>query len=110
MADINVQVIDADGLAPVHSAVAAGGDRLQVGGSLFAVFKNTSAAAITVTLETPGSVQGLAIADRAISVPATNGEIFVSLDPGQYQNPTSGRAHVTYSAAAGLTVAVLSRG
>lgn len=109
MANIDAQFIDADGLTPAYSAAAAGGDALQLVDNAFVVFKNTSAAAITVTLVTPGRSSGLDIADRAIVVPATNGEVHVALERNLYRNPATGRADVTYSAAAGLTLAVLAR-
>lgn len=109
MANIDAQYIDADGLTPAYSAAAAGGDALQLVDNGFVIFKNTSAAAITVTLVTPGQSGGLDISDRTISVPATNGEVHVALNREQYRNPATGRADVTYSAAAGLTLAVLAR-
>lgn len=109
MANIDAQYIDADGLTPVFTAVTAGGDDLQLRDGGFAYFKNTSAAAITVTLVTPGKVSGLDIADRSFSVPATNGEVAITLDAKAYQDTATQRARATYSAAAGLSVAVLVR-
>ncbi len=109
MADINYQIVDADGHAVVYTAAAAGGDALQLHDNAVLILRNTTAGAITATLVTPGTVGGLAVGDRAIAVPATNGEIHVALDKDLYKSPTTGRCDVTYSAA-GLSVAVTVRG
>ncbi len=92
------------GLTPTHNAAAAGGDRVPAGSGVLVVVRNTSAAAITVTLVTPGTVEGdLAIADRTYTVPATTGEVWFPVGPN-YRAP-DGLASLTYSANAGLTVA-----
>ncbi len=92
------------GLAPTYTAAAAGGDRVPAGDGVLIVVRNTSAAAITVTLVTPGTVEGdLAIADRTYTVAATNGERMFPVGPNY--RAADGLADLTYSAAAGLTVA-----
>lgn len=107
MADINVQSIGITGLTPVYTAAAAAGDALQLGDGFFVHYKNGSAAAITVTLITPGTVSGLAVADRALTVPA-GGDLMVKLDRRQYEDPVTGRAMATYSGVTTLSVAVLT--
>ncbi len=94
------------GLSPTHNAAAAGGDRVPAGSGVLVVVRNTSAAAITVTLVTPGTLEGdLAIADRIYTVAATNGELWFPVGPN-YRG-ANGLADLTYSAAAGLTVACI---
>lgn len=105
MANIDPQIVDADGLTPVFAAAAAAGDQLAAGDGVVAYFKNPTAAAISLTLVTPGTQAGLAIADRVIAVPA-GGEVIVSLYPKLYTTGPGKRAAVTYTAA-GLTVALL---
>lgn len=67
--------------------------------------KNGSGASITVTLPTPGTVAGLAIADRTVAVPA-GGERLIRLD--RVVRQTNGTAHVDYSAVTTVTVAALN--
>lgn len=108
MADLNIQTIDADGLTPAFAAAAGGGDHLQLGTDAFAVFRNGSGGSITVTFVTPGDVSGLAVADRAVVV-AAGAEAWVALDSSVYKDPTTDRAHVTYSGVTSLTVGVFQR-
>ncbi len=94
------------GRTPTYTAAAVGGDRVPAGDGVLVGVRNTSAAAITVTLATPGTVEGdLAIADRAYTVPATNGELWFPVGPNY--RASDGLADLTYSATAGLTVACI---
>ncbi|MGW7359471.1 hypothetical protein ACWGI0_23265 [Streptomyces sp. NPDC054802] len=106
MATLTTQTITAGGLSPTYDAAGLSGDQLRPGKSTFLHVKNGDVAAMTVTLATPGTVDGLAIADRAVTV-----------DPGDdqmipvgalYGDPSdSGLASVTYSATTSVTVAAL---
>lgn len=107
MANIDAQSVDLDGLTPVYSAAAAGGDAVAAGDEVVYHFKNASAGAITVTAVTPGTVQGLAVEDRALVVPA-NSELFVKLPPSMFQNPSTKRVNLTYSGVVSLSLAVLT--
>lgn len=105
MANLSAQRLAVAGLSPTYSAASAGGDTAPVGTGLALHVVNGSAAAITVTVVTPGSIDGLAVSDAALSVPA-GGSGFVPL-AYVYRNPATGRADVTYSATATVNVAVL---
>ena len=65
--------------------------------------KNTNGATRTVTLVTPGTVGGLAIANRDVVVAATTGDTEIKLD--RVVKNEDGFCHVTYSAVTGVTVA-----
>lgn len=106
MARLVPQPVQPTGSAVTFDAAAAGGDVFAASDGQLLVLKNTSAAAINVTLATPGQVEGLEIADIVVSVPATNGERFVKV-PARLVRNSSGDANLTYSAAAGLSVAVV---
>lgn len=67
--------------------------------------KNGSGSPINVTIPTPGTVGGLAIADQVVAVPAA-GERFIRL--GRVHRQTTGLAHVDYSAVTTVTVAALN--
>ena len=97
------------GLAPAFAAANAGGDKLPSPSTRsWLVVKNASGAPITVTIATPrvDPVTKLAEADWVTSVPATTGERWIGpLDPSVFGDPAdSGKAAVTYSAAASVTV------
>lgn len=69
--------------------------------------RNSSGSAITVTLPTPGTASGLAIADRTLSVAAgAHGAISLGPVPVPYLQ-TDGVVHVDYSAVTTVTVAVV---
>ena len=108
MAALATQVITVAGLTPTFVAAAAGGDTAPVGDREFLVVQNGSGAPVTVTLATPGNLAtGDAYPDKAYSV-AAGAETWIPL-PAVYRDPTDGRAHITYSAAASVTVAVVRR-
>lgn len=73
MAVLTVQNISLSGLAPTFAAVAAGGDLVpNVGGDVYVEIINSSGSnAYTVTATTPATLQGVAVADPTLSVPAT---------------------------------------
>lgn len=108
MASLAAQRIATAGTAPVYTGASAGGDTAPVGGGLTLHVSNGSGAAITVTVVTPGTLDGLAIADAALSVPA-GGHGFVPLT-NVYRDPVTGRAVITYSAVTTVNVAVLQNG
>lgn len=85
-------------------AAAAGGDTAQTGDGVLLAVKNADTVSHTVTLVTPGSVDGLAIADRPMPVPA--GQTFVIPVTDLYRDPATGRASITYDAVTLVTVGV----
>jgi hypothetical protein len=96
------------GASFVPDNAAAGGDLVACDDRLVLYAANTSGAPITITVATPNTISGLAIADTAVSVPATTGVVFIGpLVAWLYADPADGFAHVTYSASAGLKVAPL---
>lgn len=66
--------------------------------------KNGSAGSINVTIPTPGTVDGLAIADRVIAV-AAGAEVRIRTDGSAYRQ-SDGSVHIDYSAVTSVTVAV----
>jgi hypothetical protein len=86
-------------------AAAAGGDTASTGSGVFLVVKNADAGSHTVTLATPGTVDGdLAVADRTVTVAAGKTE-FIPLT-ARYRDPSTGRAAVTYDGVTSVSVAV----
>jgi hypothetical protein len=110
MATLATQEIGLGGLAPAYAAAAGGGDAFTPDADTFLHVKNGSGGAITVTVATPGSLLGgaLAVPDVAVSVPA-GGERMIGPFPPSYfaDSANSGLAAITYSGVTSLTIAVL---
>ncbi|MFJ8140653.1 hypothetical protein [Streptomyces sp. NPDC096013] len=105
MAALSTQVPPLAGLAITFASAAAGGDTCLTGAGVVLLVKNGDSASHTVTLVTPGTVNGLAIADRPVPVAAGAMEaIPVTAD---YRDPSTGRASITYDAVTSMQVAVL---
>ncbi|MDQ0829538.1 hypothetical protein QF032_001382 [Streptomyces achromogenes] len=88
-------------LAAAATAAAAGGDTALVGPNRFLYVNNGSGGSITVTVATPGSASGFAIADGAYAVAA--GKTAIIPLTNVFRGST-GRAAITYSAVTSLTV------
>jgi hypothetical protein len=108
MALIAAQTVSAAGLAPTYTAASAGGDQAPVGGGYFLEVRNGGGASITVTVVTPGTIKGLAIADTTLTITAA-GTGVIPMDT-IYRNPSTGRADISYSGVTSVTVAVLQVG
>lgn len=110
-----VQPLVLPGLTPDMDLepVTVEGDAVAVG-RVFLVVANAGASATTVTVQTPETVDGLAIEDRTISIPAGDVPTLISLSTVHYRQPIgtadAGRAYVDYVGAdvANLTRAVVS--
>lgn len=87
-------------LAPNTASPA--GDRFPAGGDVWTFWKNSTGAAITVTIDTPGTVAGLAIADLGLTVPA-NGYAVRGPWPAHVFGDAGGLACASYSTHIGLS-------
>lgn len=88
-------------------AAAVGGDTAEVGPGLFLYVANASAVTVTVTLDTPGTADGHAIADGTLVVLAAD-DGFIPLT--NIFRGSTGRASITYSAVTTVTVGVFKLG
>lgn len=105
MATRATETIAAAGTEATYHAASETGDKVAaVDGTVLHV-KNGSAGSVTVTLVTPGTVDGLAIADREVAVPAGE-DRFIALSK-TYRNPSDGLADVQWSAHEDVTFAVV---
>lgn len=106
MADLVKVPVPVDtGVSVGGSTVPAtpGGDSAPVGPRLFLYVANGDAAPHTVTVATPGSVSGLAIADAQLAVPAGGSGL---LPLTRLFAGTNGRAAISYDAVTNVSVAV----
>jgi hypothetical protein len=101
MAALTLQVLVPGGSVSTLTAAAGGGDTCAAGDGVFLEANNGSGAPITITLVTPGTVEGLAIADRAVVVPA--GERWKIPVPRLFAK-ADGQCDITYSGVTTLTV------
>ncbi len=98
------------GLNPVaFTAPDALGDVVDPGSIL--LVQNDSAGVVTVTVQTPGNVEGLALAENAVAV-AAGAMCAITLDSRTYKRPNgaadAGKVYVDYSAVASVTRAVIA--
>lgn len=112
MATLAIQNATKLGFEPTFAAVAAGGDEFVNDGKTLLEFVNSSGAnAYTITVATPATIEGLAVADVAVSMQAGVGERrVVGPFPINAFNDANGKVQITYTGTApatDLTVAVI---
>lgn len=107
MATLSPQVPTLAGLNPTYAAAAGGGDQVACDDRLFLHVKNTNASSRDVTIATPGTVDGLAIADVVVTIPANTGDRMIGPIKASLFADANGFAQITYSAATGVTIAAV---
>ena len=75
-------------------------------GQTFLHFKKSGAGACTVTIVTPKTIGGMAVADLTVSVPASTGDKMIGPFPPDLFNDSAGLCSFTLSEITGLTVAI----
>jgi hypothetical protein len=108
MADVTltVQQIAAAGITPAYTGSLSTSNTYKVpnDGRVFLQFKKSEATDCTVTITTPATKGGLAIADRTETVAGSTGDVMAGPFPPAIYN-ASGVLSFTLSNIAGLTVA-----
>jgi hypothetical protein len=94
MAALTLQTLVPGGSASTLVLASSGGDSCPAGDGIFLEVHNANAAARTVILATPGTVDGLAIADRSVTIPA--GERW-KIPVGRRYAGADGQAQITYT-------------
>lgn len=107
MAALSAHVVQPTGLRYDNLLVPAdgAGDSCPTGQGVLLVVANGDTADHIVTLATPQTVSGLAVADRTVTVPHGGTMAIPLLD--LYRDPETGVAAVTYDAVTSVTVAVV---
>lgn len=108
--EVTAQEIVLTGLEPALTAANVDGDIVECGGSVFLWVDNGSAGEIDVTIQTPLTVEGLAVSENVVAVPA--GEVrligpIVKRAFGQLSGDDKGKAYVDYEAVTTVTRAYL---
>lgn len=108
MATLPTQVVGLAGTAnnAINFSAAAAGDKCATGEDVILLVKNGAGSSITVTLATPGRIDGdLDITDRVVTVAAGATEGIRVTD--RYRDPATGLAAITYSSTTTVTSAVI---
>ncbi|MBK1785135.1 hypothetical protein [Prauserella cavernicola] len=110
-ANVLTQPIVKTGVEPELTAPTVDGDVIDTGRVLLMV-DNAGASPVTVTVQTPLTVDGLAVDELAVQVPAGGRRLIGPFSKTTFGRPTgqpdSGRAYVDYSAVADVTRGVFS--
>lgn len=76
-------------------------------GNVILHFKKSGAGNCNLTIVTPNTVDGLAITDQVVVIPATTGDKFVGPFPPSIYNDINGDIEIKLSEVTGLTGAIL---
>jgi len=100
-----VQQINRAGLLPTYAAANVDGHSMPNGGQEVLHVK-TGATGCTVTIETPGTVDGQAVSDRAIVLGVSTERLIGPFPPNVY-NQGAGEVYINFSSVVTVTVAAL---
>lgn len=100
------QQINRSGITPAYTTPNAAGHSVVNDGRTFLHVK-TGGTGLTVTAETPGTVDGQAVADRAYVI-GTNTELMIGpFPPSDYDQPDGSGINFDFSATTSVTIAAL---
>ena len=97
-----VQQITKAGITPAFTAANADGHSILNDGLTFLEVKNAGAE-MTVTIATPQTVDGLAVADRVVTVPLTTGDKMIGPFGTDYNQADGSGLLVTFSRVSDVT-------
>ena len=107
--DLTPQQIARTGLAPTFgSADGTNQNAFYNDGRTHLHVKNGGGSSINVTIDTPNTVDGLAISNLVVAVPA-GGERIIGPFPTNIYNQLDGKVYVDWSGVTSVTVACLRR-
>lgn len=104
MATYATQSVTTAGTTVSYTAVTAA-DRFVPADHCFLHVKNANAGSVTVTVLTPGTQDGLAIADRVVTI-LTTAEAMIAIPPAWYRS-SDGLGDVQFSPTSSVTAAVI---
>lgn len=104
---ITPQAVGSGGKVATYEAANAAGNSFQLTSGRLLHLKNGGASVCNVTVETPLTVDGLAVADRSIAV-AAGTNLFLALGTQDVYRQPGGVVFIDYDQVTSVTVAVLS--
>jgi hypothetical protein len=106
MGDFAAEQVTSSGLAAsIRNATVGPGEDTVPPDSIVRA-NNGSGASVTLTVVTPGTVDGLAITDRQVVIPAGQAR-YVRLPRAVYRSPADGKVHLQWSAVTSVTFEVI---
>jgi hypothetical protein len=104
---VTVQECVRAGITPTYNAgTLTDGDAFTNDGKTMIQVLNTGGST-TLTIQTPGTVDGLAITDRTVVIPATTGNKYIGPFPTTQYNQSDGKVYLDWSQVTGITFAVV---
>jgi hypothetical protein len=106
---VTTQKIVGSGLAPALTGPTADGDVID-SGAVALMVTNGSGGSINVTVQTPATQSGLAVAEQIVAVGAGATKLIGPVPAGTYARPSGldeGRVYVDYSSQTSITRAVV---
>jgi hypothetical protein len=104
------QVAD-EGTVITMTAANVDGHILDGGGDVLLKVTNGSGVSVNVTVQTPGTVDGLAVAEQIVAVAAGATKYIGRFQPSTYDRPVGaadeGKVYVDFSAVTSVTVAAI---
>jgi hypothetical protein len=107
MATLTKQEVTRGGLEVTYGAAASGGDEFVNTGSEHIRIKNDDSSTHTVTIITTATVDGLAVDDRQVSIPAGEERAIGPFPPKVYNNSSS-MVQLTYDDVTSVTIAIVT--
>ena len=106
---LTVQRVLPTGITPSYTGSLSTSNTYLVrnSGRVLLHFKKSAAVICTVTIATPPTVGGLAVAEQTCAVPATTGDKMIGPFPPRIYNDGAGDLRFTLSDVDGVTVAVV---
>jgi hypothetical protein len=100
---LTVQTIEAAGLNPTFTAANTDGHSVSNNGNMYVEIVNGDTLAHTATIDHPGTVDGLAVADRTVGVTAAS---TVKIGPftARYNQPGTTDVHIDFDSVTSLSV------
>jgi len=109
MAALTPQTTTRAGIEPTYEACGAGGDEFANAGGELVHIKNGAGAEQIMTIVSQATVDGLAVADRTVAIPAGE-ERVVGPFPTATYNDGDGLVQLTYDAVVTLTIGIIKPG
>jgi hypothetical protein len=103
---VTAQELSRAGVTPTYNAASADNNAFSNDGRTMVQVLNVGAE-MTVTIPTPGTVDGLAITDLAVVVPLTTGNKMIGPFPPDIYNQSTGEVYLNWSRSSDVTFAVL---
>lgn len=105
MALLAAQTVVRNGIAPALVPASAGGDTFENDGTQWIQITNGDGTPTALTIVTPRTVDGLAVADKQISIPAGSTRLIGPFPVGTYNN-NDNEVALQYDKVTSLTIGV----